>query len=71
MIRRVAEWLSRLLDCSHDRLSFPITRGERTYQVCLECGREFDYAGELAPRVPAPREIPAGVDVCAFWEARG
>jgi hypothetical protein len=34
-----------LFGCWHKNYSFPITtkKGQRTYVVCLECGREFPY----------------------------
>ena len=48
--------IDSLFGCSHQRTTFPITRGRkslgphagaaacnRTYVVCLECGKEFDY----------------------------
>jgi hypothetical protein len=33
--------------CHHSRLSTVFTIKHRTYQVCLECGREFGYSWEL------------------------
>ena len=33
--------------CHHSRLSNVFTIKKRTYQVCLECGREFPYSWEL------------------------
>jgi len=33
--------------CHHGRLSNVFTIKKRTYQVCLECGREFGYSWEL------------------------
>lgn len=46
------DWLVRLLDylfgCSHPKTTFPQTiragGTKRTYIVCLDCGREWDYA---------------------------
>lgn len=37
-----------LFGCWHSNYSFPLTSGadtpkERTYVVCLECGKEFSY----------------------------
>lgn len=43
-----------MFGCSHNRTTFPITpsrrsklssetAGKRTYVVCLDCGKEFDY----------------------------
>ena len=33
--------------CRHSHLSSVFTIKRRTYQVCFECGREFDYSWEL------------------------
>jgi len=46
--------MDSLFGCSHQRTTFPITRGRklssaqtaaanRTYIVCLDCGKEFGY----------------------------
>jgi hypothetical protein len=70
---RALRWLFNLtLGCAHRRKSFPFTpvrknvapgaARSRTYVVCLDCGRTFDYDwGEMrmAPSVTA--RGPAGV----------
>ena len=33
--------------CHHSQLSGVFTIKKRTYQVCLECGQEFEYSWEL------------------------
>jgi hypothetical protein len=33
--------------CHHGQLSRVFTIKERTYQLCVECGREFEYSWEL------------------------
>ena len=33
-----------LFGCHHQRLSRVFTIRRRTYQVCVECGREFEYS---------------------------
>jgi hypothetical protein len=33
--------------CHHQDLSRVFTIQKRTYRVCFECGREFDYSWEL------------------------
>ena len=33
--------------CHHSHLSRVFTIKKRTYQVCVECGREFEYSWEL------------------------
>jgi len=30
--------------CHHNQLSRVFTLNKRTYQVCFECGREFEYS---------------------------
>jgi hypothetical protein len=45
--------LASIFGCSHDRTTFPLTPSrrtqlssearQRTYIVCLDCGKEFDY----------------------------
>jgi len=57
-----------LFGCAHQRTTFPITRGRkslgthaanRTYVVCLDCGKEFAYdwksmrVGEAVQAPPA------------------
>lgn len=34
------------LGCRHDHLTRPFTLGERTYKVCLDCGRHVFYSAE-------------------------
>jgi len=38
-------WFLRvfLSRCTHPRTTWPITRGERTYIVCTDCGCEIQY----------------------------
>jgi hypothetical protein len=37
--------LARIFGCPHERLSRVFTMGKpkRSYQVCLDCGRELEY----------------------------
>jgi hypothetical protein len=70
--------VSSLFGCSHRRTTFPITRGRklfgahatagtnRTYVVCLDCGKEFAYdwksmtvgeAVDVTPRTPAAEAL--------------
>lgn len=38
--------LNAMFGCSHKRTTFPLTLNgnrKRTYVVCLECGKEFNY----------------------------
>jgi len=45
---RLVIWLVQCAwECHHSRLSNVFTIKKRTYQVCLECGREFPYSWEL------------------------
>jgi len=50
---RLVIWLVQCAwGCHHSRLSNVFTIKKRTYQVCLECGREFPYSWELMRSVP-------------------
>jgi hypothetical protein len=53
---RIIPWL---FECHHRKLSRVFTINQRTYQVCLDCGRELDYPwermGSVEPYVPATR----------------
>ena len=69
--------------CAHSRTTFPITprrngtdnrrseQANRTYIVCLDCGKEFPYSWEKMRILPAwrvPREPAAAHRVAAwFW----
>lgn len=44
--------LEMLFGCHH-QLSRVFTIQRRTYQVCLDCGREFGYSWELMRSMPA------------------
>jgi hypothetical protein len=48
--------------CHHHQRSAVFTIKKRTYQVCLNCGREFDYSWALmhsiSPRVAAVPTVP-------------
>ncbi len=56
-----------LFGCHHQQLSRVFTIRRRTYQVCVECGREFEYSWERMHsmrssgwmRIPALEEKPA------------
>ena len=34
------------LGCSHDHLTRPFTLEQRTYKVCLDCGKQLFYSAE-------------------------
>jgi hypothetical protein len=36
-----------IFGCHHSHLSRVFTIKKRTYQVCVECGQEFQYSWEL------------------------
>jgi hypothetical protein len=57
MGRSVSRVFESLFGCHHSQLSRVFTIKKRTYRVCFECGREFDYSWELMHRMP-----PAMVD---------
>jgi hypothetical protein len=50
---KLLRWIFQLaFGCHHIQLSRPFTIKKRTYQVCFECGREFEYSWALdAPHV--------------------
>jgi hypothetical protein len=39
--------LESAFGCHHRQRRAAFTIKQRTYQVCLNCGREFDYSGAL------------------------
>ena len=39
----VLDWL---FGCHHSKLSWAFTLHGRTYRVCCDCGREFDFSWE-------------------------
>jgi hypothetical protein len=41
---RVQTVLERLFGCWHRHVSRPFTISGRTYEVCLDCGKQFAYA---------------------------
>ena len=45
---------STLFGCRHNNLSRLFTIRRRTYQVCWDCGTEFDYSWERMHRI-APK----------------
>ncbi len=59
--------LNTLFGCSHRRTTFPLTPTRkggkgRTYVVCLDCGKEFDYDWqEMRVGRPVSTHIPARV----------
>jgi hypothetical protein len=63
--------LHLLFGCHHRKLSRVFTIKKRTYQVCLQCGQQFEYSWELmhslqstvAANVYAPRKSANDVEV--------
>jgi hypothetical protein len=43
MMHRVQNALERIFGCWHRNVSRPFTISGRTYEVCLNCGRQFPY----------------------------
>jgi hypothetical protein len=41
---RVQTVLERVFGCWHRNVSRPFTISGRTYEVCLDCGKQFAYA---------------------------
>ena len=44
--------------CRHRHLSRVFTIKHRTYQVCFDCGREFDFPGAHAPMRSSALQTP-------------
>ena len=72
-------FIDSLFGCSHRRTTFPITRGRkllgahatatrnRTYVVCLECGKEFAYDWKSMSVGEAVEVTPAAAAAEAFY----
>ena len=52
---RVQTVLERVFGCWHRNVSRPFTISGRTYEVCLDCGKQFAYA-----RVDFQHNAPGG-----------
>jgi hypothetical protein len=46
VLDRLLAALDWLFGCHHSRLSWAFTLRGRTYRVCCDCGREFDFSWE-------------------------
>ena len=64
----LSELCSRVFGCRHSRMSRAFTLGGRTYQVCCDCGSEFDYSLETMSkskskhrRAEVPSQTHAGL----------
>jgi hypothetical protein len=56
LMLRFWKWM---FGCHHQRMSWPITLDNRTYEVCCDCGAEFDYSWEMmAVQHPATSATP-------------
>lgn len=42
--KAVRSFCSLLFGCRHEHLTRVFSIRRRTYQVCIDCGREFDYS---------------------------
>lgn len=53
-LRAVLNFFSEILfGCSHSKLTRPFTLDDRTYMVCLDCGKQIGYsAREMRPLTP-------------------
>jgi hypothetical protein len=61
-----------LLECHHSDLSRVFTIKHRTYQVCLECGRELDYSLSLMHIAPSQTPRDSAANACrAAWSVQG
>jgi hypothetical protein len=47
-------WIFQLIfGCRHSQRSSVFTIKQRTYQACLECGREFEYSWARMHSIPS------------------
>ncbi len=67
MLAEVIRSVDWVFGCHHGSLSRVFTIGGRTYKVCLDCGRQFDYSWQsmsvkpAAPRLSlVPKPVEAG-----------
>ncbi len=59
-MKRIAQFLYDLVfGCHHHHLSRPITIHKRTYCVCCECGKEFNYSLDEMRIVEMPQTLRA------------
>jgi hypothetical protein len=80
MVHFIGAFAGYLFGCHHKALSRVFTIGHRTYQVCCECGAEFEYSlkkmstkgairfGSLRNKHRdrnAHQPIPAGLSECS------
>ena len=59
MIHFIEAVVGYLFGCHHKALSRVFTIGHRTYQVCCDCGTEFDYS----------LKTMSAKEVFGFWRA--
>jgi len=45
-MKTLSDLCSRVFGCRHSNMSRAFTLAGRTYQVCCDCGSEFDYSLE-------------------------
>ena len=66
-------WIFQItFGCHHDQLSRVFTIKKRTYKVCTDCGREFEYSWArmrtVRSKVAAPVYVPLNiVRHLKFW----
>lgn len=55
-MKRILQFVADCFDCYHGSLSRVFTIGGRSYRVCCDCGREFEYSWDtMSIRGPASR----------------
>jgi hypothetical protein len=42
--RLLTRLIELILGCWHRKMSQPFTIAKRTYEVCLDCGKQFSYS---------------------------
>ena len=51
VFRQILRVVRRAFGCWHRHISRPFTLWGRTYEICLDCGKELPYSLELMSRV--------------------
>ncbi len=66
MFAEIIKSVDWVFGCHHGSLSRVFTIGGRTYKVCLDCGRQFDYSWQtMSMKQAAPRRALAPNSVAA------
>jgi hypothetical protein len=59
MVQKILQGFEFVLGCWHFKLSRPFTLSGQTYEVCLDCGKQFAYVRADLGRQFWPRKLEA------------